>query len=206
MDGSSTTQRLRMTNATRLTLLDDLRDGSAEAWIDADSLYRPMIKGWLSRFMLQASDVDDIAQDVMAALVGQLPSFQHSGRTGAFRNWLRTTTVNAMRNCVRKKRGIGNAAYHSLDQSIGELDDPNSHLSREFDLQHTRWLVHHLLQRIESEFQSQTLAIFQMHVVEGVSVPDTANRLGVSQANVHTAKSRVLRRLRSYGGEALEML
>lgn len=191
--------------ATRMTLLQDLRDGDSIAWLEADTLYRPMIRAWLARFPLQASDVDDITQDVMSALIRKLPSFEHNGRVGAFRNWLRTTTVFAMRNATRKRKQLGNAFLGSFDQTLAELDDPNSHLSREFDREHTRWLVQRLLERIKPEFQAQTIAIFERHVVEGATVSETASALGVTEASVHTAKSRVLRRLRSYGDDLLEL-
>ena len=37
-----------------------------------------------------ARDLEDLSQDILLSVVKHLPTFQHSGRRGAFRSWLRT--------------------------------------------------------------------------------------------------------------------
>ena len=39
---------------------------------------------------IRPSDVDDLVQEVLAVVLRELPQFEHNGRTGAFRRWLRT--------------------------------------------------------------------------------------------------------------------
>jgi DNA-directed RNA polymerase specialized sigma24 family protein len=46
---------------------------------------------------LPRSDADDLAQEVMLVIVREMPHFEHSGRKGAFRNWLRMITVHRRR-------------------------------------------------------------------------------------------------------------
>ena len=86
------------TNETRISFIQQLGDGHSDAWSELDATYRPMIVHWLRRFELQASDADDLAQEVMAHVVGRISGFEHNGRVGAFRNWLRATTINVARN------------------------------------------------------------------------------------------------------------
>lgn len=45
-------------------------------------------------------------------------------------------------------------------------------------------------------FEPSTLKAFEMHVLAGRSVAETADKLGISKASVYQAKSRVLKRLR----------
>lgn len=189
-------------NETRLTLIQRISNDETGAWTEVDSIYGPLIRGWLGRYHLQPADVDDLTQEVLKVLVAEIGKFDHNGRVGAFRNWLRTTTVNVARNTLRK-RGTPGGGGTGFQVAMAALEDPNSELSREFDDQHNQHVVKFLLKDIESDFKPQTMAIFKMHVVDEISVNETAERFGVSRASVHTAKSRVLRKLRERAGDLL---
>ncbi|MEM6980793.1 MAG: sigma-70 family RNA polymerase sigma factor, partial [Planctomycetota bacterium] len=167
-------------DSTRHSLLGRLMESEQTAWDEVDAIYRPLIRNWLGRYRLQASDVDDLTQEVLAVLVKQIGSFEHNGRVGAFRNWLRTTTVNVARNLLRKRNLPIGGGGSEFQASLAQLEDPESKLSKQFDIGHSRFVIAHLLGRIERDFQDVTLRIFRMHVMEGVSVSETAERLGVS--------------------------
>src|SRR6478735_7333618 len=77
-------------NETRQSLLLRARTGEAGAWKDLTGLYRPLILGWLNRQGVPARDLEDLSQDILLSVVKHLPTFEHSGRRGAFRSWLRT--------------------------------------------------------------------------------------------------------------------
>ncbi len=85
-------------NETSLSLLDRIRETSdAESWDRLVALYAPLLKRWVRRYEVQDADADDIVQEVLAALLNELPKFQHNRQTGAFRSWLRTILVNRVR-------------------------------------------------------------------------------------------------------------
>ena len=87
---------------TSASLLERLHDpADSDAWSRMVDLYTPLIRAWLGRYGLADSDVDDISQTVLSAVVANLPRFQHNGRVGAFRSWLRTITVNSLRDKFR---------------------------------------------------------------------------------------------------------
>ena len=91
---------------TSVSLLErlclDPDEGSWQRFVD---LYVPLIRGWLGRYSVKEQDAEDLAQEVMAVVVRELPRFQHSERPGAFRSWLRTVTVNQLRALWRSRRG-----------------------------------------------------------------------------------------------------
>ncbi|MEM6470666.1 MAG: sigma-70 family RNA polymerase sigma factor [Planctomycetota bacterium] len=188
---------------TRQTLIQRIACGEPGAWVEANAIYAPLIRNWLGRYRLQPSDVDDVTQEVMKVLVAQIKDFEHNGRTGAFRNWLRTTTVNIARNSLRKRNTPVGGGGTDFQIAMAELEDPHSKLSKEFDDEHNRHVVKYLLKEIATEFKPITMRVFKMHVVDGVSVDGTADSLGVSRASVHASKSRVLRKLRQRAGELL---
>jgi DNA-directed RNA polymerase specialized sigma24 family protein len=119
---------------TSLTLLQKVRDPSDEAsWLRLVTIYKPILAGWLQRERLQPQDAEDIAAEVLAVLVSELRSFQHSGQTGAFRHWLRNILANRLRAFWRARQhhpypGGDNGFLTKVSQ---QLEDPSSDLSRQ---------------------------------------------------------------------------
>ena len=182
---------------TSVSLLDRLRSQPDSAsWQRLVELYAPLIRGWLLREGLQQSDADDLAQDVLAVLVHELPAFQRQ-RPGAFRAWLRTITVNRLRNFWRTRQGRPAALGGSdFGQRLEQLEDPHSELSRLWDREHDEQVVRRAMELIEGEFAPSTWRAFRRVMVDGASVDAVAAELGLSANAVFIAKSRVLNRLR----------
>ncbi len=115
---------------TQQSLLLRARRGEEAAWRRLVELYRPLVFSWLVRRQVLAEDAEDLTQDVMAVLVKELPRFEHAGRPGAFRSWLRGITVNRVRGFWRAGsiREVAVGGSEVLEQ-IDELADPASALS-----------------------------------------------------------------------------
>lgn len=193
-------------HTTRISFIKHLGTGEADAWNELEQIYQPLIVNWLRRFQLQDNDAQDLTQEVMLVLAQQIGQFEHSGNVGAFRNWLRTTTVNLAHNYLRKtKKELAQAVgSDTFLEMLHQLADPDSDISREFRIEHDRLVVRRLLEQVKERFEPVTLEIFRLHVVQGVGARETAQELGVSVASVHTAKSRVLRQLRAQAADLIE--
>src|SRR4029077_11151073 len=62
--------------STSASLLERLRRPNEEAaWNRFVDLYAPLLRIWAGRFGLQASDADDLVQEVFATLLRDLPRF-----------------------------------------------------------------------------------------------------------------------------------
>lgn len=190
-------------HTTRISLIQAVASGEVEAWQEWDDIYRPLIQKWLGGYHLQPSDVADLTQEVMTAFVRKIEDFDHNGRIGALRNWLRTTTVNVARNYLHRQN-LPAAGTSQIREMLLQLEDPHSSISGEFNLEHDRNLIRKLLERISKQFEPITLDIFQTHVVVGLGAVETAEKLKTTVASVHTAKSRVLRRLRQYAADWID--
>jgi RNA polymerase sigma-70 factor (ECF subfamily) len=186
-----------MMSKTSDTLLERLNDrADSDAWQRLVDLYTPLIRGWLRRQCVPTSDADDIAQEVLAVVVRRLPQFHHNRRPGAFRNWLRTITTNCLRRSWRAGR-FGPVANGGTDFAamLAQLEDPGSGLSRLWDQEHDRHVVHQLLEWAQPHFKPTTWLAFRRQVLEGVSADAVAAELGTSVNAVVIAKSRVLMKL-----------
>ena len=160
-------------------------------------LYQPLVYGWLRRHEVAHHDAEDLAQDVMAVVVRELPSFEHSGRTGAFRSWLRQITANRAKGFWRAGK-IRPAAtgQSSLLQTLDQLEDDNSDTSRVWNQEHDEHVLRQLLHKVESECEPTTFQAFRRLVFEGQRAEQVASELGLSVGATYSAKARVLRRLR----------
>jgi RNA polymerase sigma-70 factor (ECF subfamily) len=167
-----------------------------DSWRRLVELYRPLICGWLRRCHTQEQDADDLAQEVLALLVRELPKFSHSGRTGAFRAWLRSITANRLKTFWRAGRARPAAGAGDFQQMAEQLADSDSDLSRVWDREHDSHVLRRLLELLEAEFEPATLTAFRRTALDGDAPQQVAEELGLSVAAVYIARSRVLRRLR----------
>ena len=188
---------------TRLSLVAALQDDSPHAWAELDRLYRPLIRNWLGRYRLESNDLEDLTQDVLSVVFQEIRGFDHNGQKGAFRSWIRKTTVNVTRNFLRKRKevGGGDSGIHNM---IVQLQDPQSDLSGQFETEHDQYVMRRVLKLAESNFEQATLEIFQYHVMEDHSAEQTADRFDVSLPNIYKVKSRVLRKLRELAAELID--
>jgi RNA polymerase sigma-70 factor (ECF subfamily) len=183
---------------TSATLLERLSDRSdSDAWRRLIDLYSPLIKAWLRRHGVSASDVDDLTQDVLGVVVREVSRFRHNGRAGAFRTWLRTITTNCLRQSLRLRRLRAEAAGSAdIAAVLDQLEDPASDLTRRWNQEHDEFVLQRLLDLIEPDFRPATFLAFRRQVINGESAETVAAELGMTVNAVLIAKSRVLSHLR----------
>ncbi len=185
-------------HATSQSLLERLHDrADDQAWRRLLAVYEPWLRGWLSRHDLQPADVEDVLQEILVAVSDKLPAFEHNGRPGAFRAWLRAILTNRVRHFLRGRRNRQAAlSPHPPTDWLDQLADPESALSRQWDEEHDQQLVRRLLASIRTEFNPTTWQVFRMLVLEDRPAAEVARQLGLTTNAVYVAKARVLARLR----------
>jgi RNA polymerase sigma-70 factor (ECF subfamily) len=192
-------------NTTSVSLLESLRQRpDGPSWQRFADLYHPLLRGQLRRHGLQAADVDDLVQEVMTVLMKEVPHFQHNGRKGAFRTWLRGITVNRLRELWRQEKYVPAAGGSDFAEKLAQLADDQSQLSRLWDREHDQHVVNQLLKAIAVDFEPRTRLAFRAVVMDGRKAADVAVELGISEGAVWTAKSHVLKRLRQVADGLLD--
>lgn len=191
---------------TSASLLDRVKQQHDSAsWQCLVDLYSPLIHGWLKRQGVLEQDVNDLVQEVFVVVVRRLPEFQRGAQVGSFRCWLRTITVNCLRDFWRKKKSQPKATGDSnFLEMLHALDDPNSGLSRLWDQEHDQYVTRHLLALIRPKFEAKTWEAFERTAIQGHSADEVAADLGISVNAVFIAKSRVLSRLRQEAAGLLD--
>src|SRR5579871_6272699 len=99
----ASTRRVAPMHDTPASLLERLRGPADQAaWVRFTHLYTPLLYHWAKRLGLRPDDATDLVQDVLTALVRELPRFEYD-RGGSFRGWLRVVTINRWRNNHRRR-------------------------------------------------------------------------------------------------------
>ena len=145
------------------------------------------------------ADIDDVTQRALAVVVRKVHEYEHNGRPGAFRAWLRAIVVNVLREHVR----AGGRMPGGGDDLLAQLEDPASELSRRWDAEHDRHVLAALMESVRGEFAASTWAAFARTALGGESPAAVAAELGLSATAVRVARCRVLARLRREAGEFL---
>jgi RNA polymerase sigma-70 factor (ECF subfamily) len=185
-------------NSTSISLLHRLqRSDDSQMWNRLVGLYAPLLRVWLRKYDVQASDVDDLVQEVLMAVSKDLKSFDHSGRPGSFRSWLRTILAHRLRNFWRARGRRPQARGGSdIDRRLEQLEDPASEMSQIWNRQHDGHVARQLLALTQSSFEPNTWRAFCRVALDGARPDAVATELGMSLNAVFIAKSRVLSRLR----------
>lgn len=173
---------------TSNSLLDQASERAAGAWERLVNLYTPLLDFWFTAAGLQPADRDDLTQRVLEVLFRRLPDFEHNGRPGAFRAWLRGITINLLRE-FRRARPLAELPSDPLIDSDAEL----SHL---WDEQHDLHILNGLMRLVRPDFTDSTWQAFRRLAIDAETPEVVANELGLSVNAVLIAKSRVLGRLR----------
>jgi RNA polymerase sigma-70 factor (ECF subfamily) len=181
--------------STSHSLLEQLQAGpQGLAWERFHSIYEPLIHNWLRSHHLLASDRDDVTQNVLTIVVQKLPGFQHNLQTGAFRKWLRSISINCLRDYWKKQKTHPKQA--AADQVLNEWADDQSEISQRWDAEYNQNLIRKLLQLLQPEFKPNTWKAFEAVRLQQRPVEEVGKELDMSLGAIHVACHRVMTRLR----------
>src|SRR6516164_5756033 len=149
---------------TSVSLLERLAGAPTDGdWRRLDDLYRPLLRDWVARAGVAASDVDDLVQDVLLVVFREVAGFERRGR-GAFRAWLRTILAHRVRDYFRGQKYRPTATGDSdFLRRLDELESSDSALSRQWDREHDEHVAASLMNRVQGDFEPVTWQAFRRH-------------------------------------------
>ena len=179
---------------TSLTLLERVRQPSDQtAWDRFVSLYSPLLFAFARRAGMNESDAADVVQDVFLVLMAELPGFEYDAARKNFRGWLKTITVNKCRERQRRRQPAISPGGDEIGLSA-VVDDAT--VEAFWDGEYRQHLVAQALRLMQSDFESQTWQAAWLALTTDRTAADIGQELGLAEASVWVAKSRVLRKLR----------
>ena len=173
---------------------DSATDSSGDqqrAWETFVGLYTPLIFHWARKVGLKQADAADLVQEVFAIVFRKLPDLKYD-RTGSFRGWLRTVTMNKFREQRRKKMLPTIAATDSVMDQLASTPEAES----TWDLDYGRILLRQAMEKMESDFEPVTWRALKSVMNQSSTVDQAAKQHDVSSWTIYSARSRLMRRLR----------
>jgi RNA polymerase sigma-70 factor (ECF subfamily) len=186
-------------NITSTTLLAQAKAGDAAAWARLEFLYTPLVRWWCRRQGVnRPQDVEDVTQEVFATVARRIGGFA-KGEAGSFRSWLYTITRHKAGDHYRRRRAEppapgGSEAQARLEETPEAASDSSSD---DQAVSERTILVRRALELVRPEFQPRTWEAAWRVMVESQRPADVGAALAMTAGAVHTAKSRVLGRLRA---------
>ena len=117
---------------------------------------------------MPAGDLEDLSQDILLSVVKHLPTFEHSGRRGAFRSWLRTIVCSRTTDYWRAiDAGTQGKGGSGATAALQQIADPDGELNRHWDEEHDRYVLDCLLDLVQEEFEPTTVQAFRRLALEG---------------------------------------
>lgn len=182
---------------TRVSLILRLQDmADVEAWDEFVILYTPVILRVAKGRGMQAADADNLVQQVLLKVAQSVSNWLEREDRGPFRAWLVRIARNESINLLTRQSAKG----HSLagEEVTPELvnaqqaDEIRELIDREYDHAVFDWAA----ERVKKDVQPKTWQAFWLTHIEGLSVQQAAEKLGVRTANIYFGRSRVMLRLR----------
>lgn len=184
--------------STSPSLLDRVAARNPEGWQRLFDLYRPLICYWCLRAGVCPEDTEDVVQEVFTAVTRDIGGFRRTGRRGCFRSWLRTVTRRRISDFFRRQRGqpCAKGGTDHQQQLLQTPSPPDSSATSELPVEEDALVCNRALELVRAEFEETTWRAVRRVVIDRQRPRDVAKELGMTDAAVYQAKSRVLRRLR----------
>ena len=190
---------------TQLTLLQRVKDpGDSQSWQEFVDLYQPLLLRFVISRGVPESDASDIVQEIFAALLRSLPSFDLDQRRGRFRTWLWSVSRNVMVDCARRFHRRRKAEQNWVERLAELRDDEDSRA--QWCAAHKKRVLEFVLERVRSASQAKTWACFEQHVQMGRPAAEVGTELELTANAVYVNASRILQRIRDQCAEYGEAL
>ncbi|MEO6740441.1 MAG: sigma-70 family RNA polymerase sigma factor [Chthoniobacteraceae bacterium] len=201
--------------ATRLSLLDRLKQASADAdWRHFYAKYNAVILSFARKQGADDHTAEDVLQESMMVVIRKLPTFDYDAQQGRFRNWLLTIVTHKVREAKRRShvdRLLSMDALSADDEDSlhGRLAAEDSSATENLEDSWRQSLLDEALRRVlaDSRTKPESVEVFRACALEGQPVGEVAARFGLKENAVYQIKNRMMTRLQEIvaameGGQA----
>ena len=191
---------------TRISLLDRLRDHKdQESWRDFFETYCRLIYSYATRAGLSDHEAQEVVQETVISVAGTMPKFRYDPAVCSFKGWLRHLTQKRIVDQIRKRsREILAGDLVPVENSDGDASevalnatDPELDAVWQAEWEENQRAA--ALERLQRQVKAGHFQIFVLHVVQGKSLREVRELLGVNAATVYVVKHRLSRLLREIG-------
>lgn len=192
---------------TRHSLLNRLKDwGDDASWREFFETYWELIYNVARKAGLTESEAQEVVQETIIGVAKKIGDFETDARRGSFKAWLLQQTRWRIGDQFRKRSPWEKAPNESLARPSDEtgtatehrIPDPASlELDHAWDGEWERHVMRRALEKVKAQVSVKQFQMFDLNVLQGLSVTAAARTLGVNIASIYMAKMRVGRLLKA---------
>lgn len=185
-------------NLDDVELVRRAKAGDLPAFEELTGRHAPRVYALALRMLRNEHDAEDITQQTFLSALEHLDGFREEAR---FSTWLLRIATHAALKVLRKRRGLD---VVSLDEATAPDPDtdhlPHPEYIADWRESPERLVQNHetrrLIEEALAELDEKHRLVFLLRDVQGLSVRETAELLGLSEANVKVRLLRARLRLR----------
>lgn len=178
---------------TRATLLHRVRDPrDTEAWEEFFELYVPLLESYARSHGLLRADAEEVRDQCLEVLTRKLPSFDYQRARGSFQAWLHGVARGKVVDLLRAKKVRARESL-ALERLSGPEPGPDEVWERSWRAEHLRYA----LARVQRDETAERFRVFELLLVEELSVPEVCAQTGLRATQVYKIKAGVLRKVRA---------
>jgi RNA polymerase sigma factor (sigma-70 family) len=173
----------------------------AEAW---DRFYcdlAPKIRSFLLRSHMPEPDREDCLQEVWVWLIENLARLRYDPRRGRLSTWLMTVARNKAIDRIRHNRHL----QIGLDEDGMALVDPGPEPGEAWERLWTQARVRTVLQELSAEVSERSYLVLHLRWIEGRTVAETAEALGLTPEQVSFRHHRMKVKFRALCERSLDL-
>jgi RNA polymerase sigma factor (sigma-70 family) len=192
---------------TRLSLLNRLKDWRDDAsWRDFFDTYGDLLYHVARKAGLTDTEAEEAVQETIIGVSKKIGGFETDPSLGSFKAWLlhqarwRIADQFAKRNATIEsaaaRDGVGENDPTGTSTSDRIPDPASCELESLWDSEWQHHLTRLVLEKVRAQVSVKQFQMFDLHILQGLSVSEAARTLDVSMASVYMAKSRISRLMR----------
>ena len=183
---------------TRQSLLLRLKERSQDAWQEFLSIYERALLEYAMRKGLQEADARDLIQELLAALENKVMQWEPDPKQGKLRGWIMRVARNMAVDKIAERAKTPLALGGLNSGAMENLAITREQETLEFSKEYRHRLLHWAAEQVRQGVSEPTWQAFWMTAMEGRSVAEVEQQLGLTRGNIYAAKFRVTAKIQQF--------
>jgi len=185
---------------TDIALVGRAQAGELDAFEALTTRYERRVFSLAMRMLRQEQDAEDVTQQTFLSVLENLNGFRGEA---SFATWLFRIATHAALKVIRKRKGLKTVSWEEATEETDQVDSiPHPEFIADWRQSPEQLVQKHEIQRLLDEALSKLdekhRLVFLLRDVEGFSVKETAEALGLTGANTKVRLLRARLQLREH--------
>jgi RNA polymerase sigma factor (sigma-70 family) len=164
-----------------------------ERWREFDSIYRPMLFGFLRKQGLDESDANDVVQDIFVKLLSKIDTYDRT--RCKFRTWLFGLALNTLIDKARRRASYHKAVEGWARNVLQATPSDSVKLAEAWAKLHRTKILKHAMETGRDRTSTRTWACFEQRLLRDRPGAEIARELEISANVVYVNACRVLKQV-----------